>query len=98
MPLVLIAIQMTENLVCLTTDFHASYQPDTCVQQMMKSPYNQQKVATQLINNLAIKTMAPFVISQALIMRYGAILIIQSLKSVQRQTDKTATNMNQAGI
>ena len=40
MPLVLIAIQMTENLVCLTTDFHASYQPDTCVQQMMKSPYN----------------------------------------------------------
>jgi hypothetical protein len=38
--LVPIAIQMTEILVSLTTDFHVSYQLDICVQQMMKSPYN----------------------------------------------------------
>lgn len=68
-----IAIQMTEILVNLTTDFHVSYQPDTCVQQMTKSPYNWQKVASQLINNLAIKTMAPFVISQGLMIMHGVI-------------------------
>jgi len=39
-PLVPIAIQMMEILVNLTTGFHVSYQPDTCAQQMMKSPYN----------------------------------------------------------
>jgi len=41
------------------------------------------QVVTQSINNLAIKTKVPYVISQGQIVRYGAILTIQNHKSAQ---------------